>query len=95
MRYGLLVLSLIVPGLLCVNAWQGYRYNQLSNDVASLESQQQDLLEANRDALAEIAYEKSPGRIEEKALKSFTLVPVDQGHVTRVLIESPSGRQGQ
>ncbi len=51
-RYGLAVLSLVVPALLCLNAWQGYRYNQLSNTVAALEKQQKDLLEANRDAIA-------------------------------------------
>jgi cell division protein FtsL len=93
-RYGLAVLSLVVPGLLCLNAWQGYRYNQLSNTVAALEKQQKDLLEANRDAIAEIAYERSPARVEEKAAKSFTLVPVDQGHVTRVLVQG-SGSRGQ
>jgi hypothetical protein len=94
MRYGLAVLSLVVPGLLCLNAWQGYRYNELSNTTAALEKQQKDLLEANRDAIAEIAYERSPARVEEKAARSFTLVPVDQGHVTRVLVQG-SGGQGQ
>ncbi len=94
MKYGLVILSLLVPGLLCLNAWQGYRYNELSNTVSSLERQQKDLLEANRDAIADIAYERSPSRVEEKAAKSFTLAPVDQGHVTRVLIQG-SGRQGQ
>ncbi len=95
MRYGFVILSLVVPGLLCLNAWQGYRYSQLSGSVASLENQQQDLLEGNRDALAEIAYEKSPFRVEEKALKSFSLAPVDQGHVTRVLVKGLTGRSGQ
>jgi len=95
MRFRLAIFSLIVPGLLCVNAWQGYRYNQLSNSVAALESQQQDLLEANRDALAEIAYETSAARVEEKAMKSFSLAPVDQGHVTRVIIQGSAGRQAQ
>jgi ABC-type phosphate transport system auxiliary subunit len=94
MKYGLAVLSLLVPGLLCLNAWQGYRYNQLSNSVSALEKQQKDLLEANRDVIAEIAYERSPARVEEKASRSFTLTPVDQEHVTRVLIQG-SGGQGQ
>ncbi len=94
MKYGLVILSLLVPGLLCLNAWQGYRYNELSNTVSSLERQQKDLLEANRDAIADIAYERSPSRVEEKAAKSFTLAPVDQGRVTRVLIQG-SGGQGQ
>jgi len=94
MRYGLAVLTLLVPALLCLNAWQGYRYNQLSGSVSSLERQQKDLLEANRDAIAEIAYERSPSRVEEKASKSFPLAPVDQEHLTRILIQG-SGGQGQ
>jgi hypothetical protein len=92
-RYGLAVISLVVPSLLCLNAWQGYRYNELSNTVAALEKQQQDLLEANRDTLAQIAYEQSAARVEEKAKKKFTLVPVDQAQVTRVLIQGPAGGQ--
>ena len=92
-RYGLAVISLVVPSLLCLNAWQGYRYDELSNTVAALEKQQQDLLEANRDTLAQIAYEQSPARVEEKAKKKFTLVPVDQAQVMRVLIQDSAGRQ--
>ena len=86
-RYGLAVISLLVPSLLSLNAWQGYRYNELSNAVAALEKRQQDLLEANRDRLAQIAYEQSAVRVEEKAGKGYTLVPIDQAHVTHVLIQ--------
>jgi glucose/arabinose dehydrogenase len=91
-RYGLAVIALIIPGLLCLNAWQGYRYNELSDAVAALDKQQQDLLEANRDAIAQIAYERSPARVEEKAGRSFTLVPADQSHITRVLVEGAARR---
>lgn len=72
-RYLLAVLGLIVPGLLFLNAWQGYRYNELSDTVTGLEKQEQELLEANRDVIAEIAYEQSPSRVEEKARKSYSL----------------------
>ena len=91
-RYGLAVISLIIPALLGLNAWQGYRYNELSDAVAALDKQQQDLLEANRDAIAQIAYERSPARVEEKAARSFTLVPADQSHITRVLVEGAARR---
>ncbi|MGA2615242.1 MAG: hypothetical protein ABSG38_17540 [Spirochaetia bacterium] len=94
-RYGIAILGLVVPCLLFVNAWQGYRYSELSNTVTALEKQQQDLLEANRDAIAQIAYEQSPSRVEEKAGKSFGLVAADQAHVTRVLIQGVAGGQGQ
>jgi len=89
-RYRLAFLALMVPGLFFLNAWQGYRYDQLANAVTALEKQQQGLLEANRDAIARIAYERSPARVEEKALRDFSLVPVDPTHVTRVLIQGPA-----
>jgi len=91
-RYRLAFLGLIVPGLLFLNTWQGYRYDQLSVAVSALEKQQQELLEANRDAIARIGYEQSPGRVEEKALKDFNLVPADPAHVTRVLIRGTTDR---
>ena len=54
--------------------------------VAALEKQQQELLEANRDAIAQIAYEQFTGsRGGEGGGKSFTLAPADQAHVTRVV----------
>ena len=61
------VLCLAVPGLLFLNTWQGWRYNALTDEVAALEKQQKDLLEANRDTIARIAYETSPDRVAEKA----------------------------
>ena len=94
-RYGLALFSLAVPALLCLNAWQGYRYNELSNEVAALDKQQQALLEANRDTIAQIAYEKSPARVEEKAARSFTLIPLDQEQVLRVLVQGAAGEQRQ
>ncbi len=85
-RYSLAILALTVPGLLFLNAWQGYRYNDLADQVSVLEKQQQDLLEANRDVIAQIAYEQSPTRVEEKAASSFGLATADPAHVTRVLV---------
>jgi ABC-type phosphate transport system auxiliary subunit len=79
------VLCLAVPGLLFLNAWQGYRFNSLSTDVAALEKQQKELLEANRDTIGQIAYETSPDRIAEKAA-ALGLVPADQAAVTRLQV---------
>ncbi len=89
-RYTFAVFGLLVPGLLFLNAWQGYRYSELSDSVSALEKQQQQLLEANRDAIAQIAYEQSAQRVEQKALRDFGLAPTDPGHVTRVLIQGTS-----
>lgn len=77
------VLCLAVPGLLFLNTWQGWRYNALTDEVAALEKQQKDLLEANRDTIARIAYETSPDRVAEKAA-ALGLVPADPSAVTRL-----------
>ena len=62
-----------------------------SDEVTSLEKQQQLLLEANRDVIARIAYEQSPSRVEEKARKDLGLQQADQAQITRVLIEGTRG----
>jgi hypothetical protein len=80
------VLALLVPGLLFLNAWEGYRYNILSDEVEDLENRQKDLLEANMAVIAGIAREQSPQRLEEKAAAGLRLVPVDQERVTRLVV---------
>ena len=69
-------LCLAVPGLIFLNAWQGYRYSALADRVDELEKQQKDLLSANRDIIGQIAYETSPARVAEKAA-ALGLVPAD------------------
>ena len=69
-------LCLAVPGLIFLNAWQGYRYSALADKVDELEKQQKDLLSANRDIIGQIAYETSPARVAEKAA-ALGLVPAD------------------
>jgi len=78
------VICLAVPGMLFLNAWEGYRYDDLASQVAALEKQQKDLLDANRDAIAQIAYESSPERVEQKAAGILGLKPVPQSAVTRL-----------
>ena len=86
------LLCLAVPGLLFLNAWQGYRYNALTDQVAALEKQQKELLEANRDTIGQIAYETSPDRVAEKAA-ALGLVPADPSAVTRLqAAQRPDGR---
>ena len=90
-RIGLLALIVAVVGMLFLNAWQGYRYHALSRQVAELEAAQKDLLERNRDAIAEIAHEESPGRVAEKA--GNTVAPLDPAQLTRVTVEKAGGGQ--
>ncbi len=86
------ILCLAVPGLFFLNAWEGYRYNALADQIASLEKQQKDLLEANRDTIGQIAYEGSPDRIAEKA-GTLGLAKPDPAAVTRLQVE-PAASEG-
>jgi len=84
-------LCLAVPGLFFLNAWQGYRFNSLAEQVAALEKEQKELLEANRDTIGQIAYETSAERVAEKAA-ALGLVPADPSAVTRLQVgEEPAG----
>jgi hypothetical protein len=83
-------LCLLVPGVLFLNAWQGYRYNDLSDQVAALEKQQKDLLESNRDVIGRIAYETSPERVAQKAAGLGFVVP-EASAVTRLQVDPAGG----
>ncbi|HSV92700.1 MAG TPA: hypothetical protein VLH81_06475 [Desulfobacterales bacterium] len=76
-------LALLVPALLAFNAWQGWRYHRLSEQVAGLEEEQRRLLEANRNIIAAIAAERSSASVAERA-RDLGLVPIDPSRVTRV-----------
>jgi hypothetical protein len=82
------LLCLAIPGLFFLNAWEGYRYNDLSDRVGALEKQQKDLLEKNRDAIAQIAYESSPERVGQKAALIQGLKPLDQSAITRLQVDA-------
>jgi hypothetical protein len=82
------VLCLAIPGLLFLNAWQGFRYNDLADRVGALEKEQKDLLEKNRDAIAQIAYETSPERVAQKAALVDGLIPLDQSAITRLQVDA-------
>jgi hypothetical protein len=81
-------LCLAIPGLLLLNSWEGYRYNVLADQVAALEARQSELLEANRDAIGQIAYEGSAERVAEKAA-ALGLTPVDPSTISRLRVTAP------
>ena len=70
----IVALCLAVPGLIFLNAWQGYRYSALAGRISDLEKQQKDLLAANRDIIGQIAFETSAERVAQKAA-DLGLVP--------------------
>jgi hypothetical protein len=86
------LLCLAIPGLFLLNAWEGYRYGSLSDQVADLEQRQKELLERNRSDIAQIAYETSPERVAEKAGQGLGLAPADPSNVTRVQVGAALAR---
>ncbi len=87
----LLAVALLVPALLFLNAWQGYRYYTAAAEVADLEKSQKATIEQNMGLVARIAYELSPQRIEERAAGEPGLAPIDNSRVTRVIVEGGTG----
>ena len=79
------LLCLSVPGFLLLNAWQGWRYNTLADQVADLEAKQESLLTANRDAIGAIAFETSPAQVEARAAH-LGLVPLAPGAETHLSV---------
>ena len=98
-RLFIALLCVAVPALLILNSWEGWRFNALSAEVTALEARQDELLEANRDAIGQIAYESSPARVAEKAA-ALGLTPADESSVTRLsvstgAVQSPAQGAGQ
>ncbi len=83
----LLAAALLVPALLFLNAWQGYRYHTVADEVADLEKSQKAIVERNMGLVAHIAHELSPQRVEERAAGEPGLAPIDNSRVTRVIVE--------
>ena len=79
------LLCLVVPALLLLNAWEGYRFTTLSDQVAALEDQQKALLESNRDIIGQIAYESSPSQVAMRAA-AMGFVPADPATTTRLSV---------
>jgi hypothetical protein len=86
----LLVFTLLVPGLLFLNAWEGYKYHVLTDEIEGLEKRQKELLERNMGVIARIAAEQSPARVEQRTVSELGLVSADQSTITRVVV-GPGG----
>jgi cell division protein FtsL len=89
------VLSLAVPAFLLLNAWQGYRYHEVAQQVAELEQRQKELLESNRDIIGQIAAEGSADRVAGRATGELGLRPADPSRVTRIVVGQDGEGSGQ
>lgn len=84
-----LMMLLFFPVLLCLNVWQSFRYQQLEEDLVTLQKEQLDLVEKNKRALAAVAVFSSPSRVGLLADESEELRKADASDV--ILLQ----REGQ
>lgn len=84
----LVTVLVLLPVLLFANVWQGYRFVQLSRDVARLEVQQRRSIEENKRLIATIAVLRSPERIREVAEEYLEAAPLEPGQSIRIQIVS-------
>jgi len=76
-----ILILLLFPFMLCLNVWQSFRYQQLQDELVSLQKQQLDLVERNKRALAAVAVYSSPSRVGELAEENSELRKAEPGDV--------------
>ncbi len=76
---------LLFPGMLCLNIWQSYRYQQVQQEMVRLQEQQIEILEKNKRALAALAVYSSPSRIGDLAEQELDLEKIEPEDVVHVL----------
>ncbi|TVQ39991.1 MAG: cell division protein FtsL [Spirochaetaceae bacterium] len=87
-RYHGVLIALLFPILLFVNAWQAFRFEMLSREVVGLEQQQHDVIEKNKRSIATLSVLRSPARIRDIASGQLGLDRVDSNRVFTIQLES-------
>lgn len=77
--------------LFFLNTWQGYRYQELEQEVGNLELQQKDWLEKNKKVIAALAVLSSPERVEALAVDKLGLKPLKPEDVIKVKLKDGQG----
>ena len=86
-----IVCAVLFSGLLFLNVWQSFRFNQVVITVVELEEEQKRLLELNKRLIAGTAVLSSPGRIDEIAKDELGLEKREPSDIIQV--ELPGGYQ--
>jgi cell division protein FtsL len=77
--------------LFFLNTWQGYRYQELEQEVENLELEQKDWLEKNKKVIAALAVLSSPERVEALAVDKLGLKPLKPEDVIKVRFKGGQG----
>ena len=56
---------IIIPVLLFLNTWQGFKYERIGVEIRSLEHEQKEWFEENKKMLAAISVFSSPSRVRQ------------------------------
>ncbi|MCL2295219.1 MAG: hypothetical protein FWC36_10235 [Spirochaetes bacterium] len=59
------VFAMTVPVLLFLNTWQGFKYERIGVEIRSLEHEQKEWFEENKQMLAAISVFSSPSRVRQ------------------------------
>ncbi|GHU85137.1 hypothetical protein FACS189473_3810 [Spirochaetia bacterium] len=92
--FALYFLTLSIPALLGLSAWQSCRYADLERETVRLESDQEEWINGNRGLIAGIAVYSSPGRIEYVVKNQLGLTKKRPGEVLQILIKGRAGIDG-
>jgi cell division protein FtsL len=87
-------LTLSIPALLGLNAWQSCRYADLERETVRLESAQEEWINSNRRLIAGIALLSSSERIEYIARNELGLTKKQPAEVLQILIKRRAGVDG-
>jgi cell division protein FtsL len=86
-----IIIALTFVALFFLNTWQGYRYQELEQEVGNLELEQKDWLEKNKKVIAALAVLSSPERVEALAADKLGLKPLKAEDVIKVNIKGGRG----
>jgi hypothetical protein len=92
--FALYFLTLSIPALLGLTAWQSCRYADLERETVRLESTQEEWINSNRRLIAGIALLSSSERIEYIVKNELGLTKKQPGEVLQILIKGRSGLDG-
>ena len=77
-------LTLSIPGLLALYAYQTKKYTELTNEIGKLEREQEVLIEENKRLISEISVLSSAERIEKLATEELGMHKAESEDIIRI-----------